>query len=60
MLLFVALMVTAAFLGMFQKTRDGILCGLALMLLLFALSAIFPESVLAAALQALFPFSLHP
>jgi hypothetical protein len=60
MMLFMTLMVSAAFLGMFQKTRDGVLCGLALVLLLFTLSAIFPDSVLAAALHALFPFTLRP
>lgn len=60
MTLFIVLIFAAAFLGMFQKTRDGLLCGLALLLLLFAISALFPDSVLAAAIQALFPFTLHP
>ncbi len=60
MTLFIVLMFSAAFLGMFQKTRDGIIWGVALVLLLFALSALLPGSVLAAALQALFPFALHP
>jgi len=57
--LFLVLIFTAAFLGMFQKTRDGILCGLALLLLVLTLSAVFPDSVLAAAIQALFPFAMH-
>ncbi len=60
MTLFIALMLTAAFLGMFERTRDGLLWGIGLVTVLFALSIAFPESVLAAAVQFLLPFSLRP
>jgi hypothetical protein len=51
-------MLSAAFLGMFQRTQDGLLSGLALVLLLFALSTVFPDSVLGYVFQALFPFAI--
>jgi len=59
MSLFIVLMLTAAFLGTFRKTRDGLLWGLAVVLVLLALSAIFPDSPLTAALQTLLPFTLR-
>jgi hypothetical protein len=59
MALYVGLMFSAGFLGMFHRMRDGLYCGLALVLVLFALMAILPDSVLAAALQIFFPFSLY-
>lgn len=60
MSLYVVLMFSAGFLGMFRRMRDGVYCGVALVLILFALTAILPDSVLAAALQVFFPFSLYP
>jgi hypothetical protein len=59
MTLYVVLIFSAGFLGMFHRLRDGVYCGIALVLVLFALMAILPDSVLAAALQVFFPFSLY-
>lgn len=57
MKLFVLLMVTAAFLGMFQQPWHGLLWGLVAVLLLAAVATLFPDTSIGIAMQSLSPFS---
>ncbi len=57
MKLFVLLIVTAAFLGMFQRPLHGLLWGLVVVLLLAAVAALFPDTSIGIAMHSLLPFS---
>lgn len=57
MKLFVGLIVTAAFLGMFQRPVYGFIWGLVLVLVLVAIATVFPDTTIGIAMQTLSPFS---
>jgi hypothetical protein len=57
MKLYVLLIVTAAFLGMFQRPLHGLLWGLVAVLVLAAIATLFPDTSIGIAMQSLSPFS---